>query len=83
MKARLTEQYDVTLSKPEMGELMLALRVFVREFDSSPLMEDVLASLEEVYQGSSAGLGVSEPIVVDDDDEPEGGSAVPTATKED
>jgi hypothetical protein len=85
MKARLTEQYDLTLTKREMGELMLALRVFVRDFDASPLAEEVLDSLEEVYQGGGHGLPIErtpvkfDDLLVADEDDPdddEGGSPV-------
>ena len=71
MKARLIEQYDLTLTKPEMGELMLALRVFVREFDASPRAEELLEGLEEVFQGGGDGKGVWPH-----NDEGDGGTAV-------
>lgn len=82
MKARLIEQYDLTLSKREMGELMLALRVFVRDFDASPLAEEVLEGLEDVYQGGGHGLPIEmKPVDVDgllvaDEADEDGGSPV-------
>lgn len=76
MKARLIEQYDVTLTKREMDGLMTALRVFVREFDASDEVEQLLAELEDVYTGGGAGLGVTPPPETDDNDEEGGGAAV-------
>jgi hypothetical protein len=72
MRARLTEQYDVTLSKREMDELMLALRTYVREFEASELAGELLEGLEEVYQGGGAGLGISWPETTEDDDDEAG-----------
>jgi hypothetical protein len=78
MKARLTEQYDVTVTKREMGELMLALRTFCREFDASPLAEELLDGFEEVYQGGGEGIGIGLPVEAPDPDpeDDEGGSPV-------
>jgi hypothetical protein len=81
MKARLIEQYDLTLSKREMGELMLALRVFVREFEASPDCAELLDELEDVYVGGGAGLSTPslkavETLAPADADEDEGGAAV-------
>lgn len=79
MKARLTEQYDVTVSKREMDELMLALRTFVREFEASEIATEMLAGLEEIYTGPRLGIGITPTeIEEEDDDDEEGGAAVPS-----
>lgn len=70
----LIEQYDLTLTKREMDELMLVVRMFVRSFEASPLAVDMHERLEELYQGGGAGLGVSfraatTEDVIDDEEE--------------
>jgi len=83
MKARLIEQYDLTLGKREMDEVMVALRSFQREFESSELLDEIIADLDEVYQGSvGLGRGITPTPVpeIEDDEQSEGedgGSAVP------
>ena len=88
MKGRLIEQYDLTLSKREMDELVIALRVFTRDYESHPIVTDLLGELEEIYHGSG-GTGTTVPLrAITDGDKPEtagiedeengeGGSAVP------
>ncbi len=57
-KARLIEQYELVLSKREMAELMLALRVFVRDYEASEPAEALLDLLEQVYVGPNLGAGL-------------------------
>jgi len=87
LKARLTEQYDLTLTKREMDGLMLAVRTYVREFDAGEEMESMLEALEETYTGPKLGVGVTpDQALIDElnalvsepseDDDEEGGSPV-------
>jgi len=69
VKGKLIEQYDLTLTKLEMRELMIAVRRYVAEFEASPLAEEMLENLEELYQGGGDGIGVEWPLVDDADDE--------------
>ena len=55
MKGRLIEQYDLTLTKREMERLMVAVRIYVRDYEASEADELLLASLEDVFQGDAGG----------------------------
>ena len=79
MKARLIEQYDLSLAKREMDELMLGLRTFVREFDASELAEELLAQLEEIYTGPKLGIGITPTEQPEDESDGDGGAAAPVA----
>jgi hypothetical protein len=59
---------------------MLALRVYVRDFEASDLAAELLEALEEVYIGPRLGTGVTIVELDDEDDDPpeDGGSLVPT-----
>ena len=75
MRARLIEQYELILAKREMDELMQALRTYVREFDASPLAEQLLAELDEIHTGPRLGVGV-ELVETPLDPDSEGGEDV-------
>jgi len=77
MRAGLTEQYDLTLTKREMDELMLALRTFVREFDASEAIEEMVAQLEEIHTGPKYGVGITPTELPEEKDDDEGGAAAP------
>ena len=80
MKAGLTEQYDLTLTKREMDELMLALRTYVREFDASETIEEIVAQLDEVHTGPKFGIGCTPtevPDLPEDGDDEDGGAVAP------
>jgi len=79
-RVSLIEQYDLTLSKREMDELMLAMRTFVREFDASEAAVELLAYFEDAYRGPAFGIGIVPtelpPDENDEDGDAEGGAAV-------
>jgi hypothetical protein len=68
VKGVLIERYDLELTKREMDELMLALRVFTRLWEASELAEKLLEQLEQVFQGGGQGRGVAPPPPAGDDD---------------
>lgn len=67
------DHYSFNLDPVEYRDLLIALRTFVREYNVMGHEEEILAAMEEKYQGE-LGQPPGPPI---DPDEPDGGSAVP------
>lgn len=61
MKIGYTNQYDLSLNPREMERVVLAVRIFVRDYETSDLDEILLAELDEAYQGPAVGQTVSPP----------------------
>ena len=54
---------------------MIAVRTFCREFETTPVQDELLLVLEDAYQGSSEGVGVN-PIDEDDEESDDDGGAL-------
>lgn len=77
--AEIPNHFNINLEPSEFDELLLAVRIYVRDYEASETITSMLAELNSIAEGSREVGGLEEwtPPGWDEPDAPEGGQLVP------